>query len=154
MGSHRQALTWFKKLNEAVIEELTIRFDEENFSSIPALQNLCALREKIRTGDEHTAEISSAVTEQLPDGMWRTTIYENYAYKDERIRLSQILRDLVGSRPDQFPNIEAAFNLFARAAMSGKALELTRVIDNVYGPGGFKRLAEETASPDGSEDIS
>lgn len=154
MGSRHQALTWFKKLNEAVIEELTIRFDEEHFSSIPTLQDLCALRAEMREADERAAEISSVVTEQLPDGMWQTTIYENYGYKDERVRLNQILGDLVRMQPDRFPDTEAAFNLFARAALSGKVLELARTIGSIYGPGGFKQLAEETAAPDRSENIS
>lgn len=62
----------------------------------------------------------------------------------ERERLEEIISDILNKLPDRFTDREAVFELFARAHCNGDLLPLAKVIEETYGKGSFRKIAEET----------
>jgi len=106
---------YFEGLNEAIIEELTIRFGQGNFELIPELQ-----RELI---DKNTYGYSE----------------ERKKLKEIIEKIYETNKDL-----EHFNSSEDVFYIFAKAVMSGKTLKIARLIEKTYGKGSFRKLGEET----------
>ncbi|MBP6943105.1 MAG: hypothetical protein KBB55_03630 [Candidatus Buchananbacteria bacterium] len=62
----------------------------------------------------------------------------------EREKLEEIISDVLNKLPDRFTDREAVFELFARAHCNGDLLPLAKVIEETYGKGSFRKIAEET----------
>lgn len=148
---------YFIDIDEAITEELLIRFDDANFKSIGPLSKDFAQREESRdrfakkhpeiSPDEVKRKIANHTTVQLKNGpnagMWRSRI-EGYKYSEEREKLKKIVNDIQGKNSQRFKSSEAVFDVFARAYFTGEALEVARLIEETYGKGSFRKLGEET----------
>lgn len=154
---------YFNDWNEAMTEELTIKFDEEYFKSISTLANDLVHREEARTyrAESHpkltrkqiVRDIANITTIQLKDtmqskpgaspGMWRSTI-EGYKFEEARFTCAKIMGDIADKYPDKFTSMEEVFEIFARAYFTGRMLPVARLIEQTYGRGSFRRMGAES----------
>jgi len=140
-----QTERFFRDLDEAMIEELSARFDAHYLSKIPALasdvERRADFRETVKPDGED--EIAAVVSVQLPDGRWKTTA-QSWRYESERQVLRNLIAKLHMANPGQFDSEDAVFNLIAKAVLTGKLLELGRLVEKTLGEGAFRKLGEET----------
>ena len=68
-----------------------------------------------------------------------------YSYFKERAALKKLIQTLYEKNEDEFESEEEVFNLFAKAAISGRLLPVARLIEKTFGKGSFRELGEETA---------
>lgn len=129
---------------EAVIEELTKRFDARYFDQTASVSEEYADREKIRSRVTHPEEIAAVLTRQLENGEWQSEI-TGYAYKKQRDRLNVLVKEIYERNPGHFSSTEEVFKVFAEAVLSGRLLELAHLIDQTFGKGAFRKLAFETS---------
>lgn len=139
--------TLLNAINEAVVEELTIR------AMRPLLTSEHFRAERERTLDlihsevyqdtgqriipaEEEADVAFANTE---NGGEQLAVYR-YSYPKERELLRLVLHALHEARPGDFPTVDAAFHLFVRALFTGDLLRLGKLIEKVE-RGHFYRLA-------------
>jgi hypothetical protein len=148
-------IRYFRDLDEAIIEELTRRFDGRYFETIPALHDERAERENMRSRvEKEPGDIAAVATRQLEDGTWETEVFP-YAYAKERARLNALVREIYERNTSEFASEEDVFKVFAGAVLSGRLLRLAKLIDKTFGKGTFQKLALETVQiTPGSQSIS
>jgi len=138
------AMRFFRDIDEAVIEELTIRFDRRYFPRIPVLQEEIVSRERFKTlVGEASEEVLSCITRQENDGTWTTTVHE-YAYGELRQNLWSLIDQLHQRNPDLFTSREEIFTIFAKAVLTGRLMQLARLVENTFGEGSFRTLGQTT----------
>jgi hypothetical protein len=124
-------------IDEAVTEELAMRYQHERLANLSdsdyereqkLTDDLMPSARLDRPQDEVAAITGSG--EALGD---KDTKVYYFTYREERWRLNALLDDLVKERPDQFPDREAAFDMFARAYFTGNLLPLGRALGEAYG---------------------
>ena len=139
---------YFRYIDEAVIEELTKRFDSNCFASIPYLTNEIKERSEFRQAvseknKEEADDIQSLVLKQMENGMREITYY-GYSYSKERQKLRSLIKEIYEKNKDDFSSEEDVFDLFAKATMTGRLLPIARLIEKTYGKGSFRKLGEDT----------
>jgi hypothetical protein len=67
-------------------------------------------------------------------------MHERY---NERKRLQKLLGEIVEKSNGKFKDIDEVFDEFAKANFSGNYLPLARIIEDIFGKGSFRKLAEE-----------
>jgi hypothetical protein len=140
----RQTRRFFRNIDEAVIEELSARFDRQYFANIPALAQEIEKREQVRTRVGAGAEeIAAVTTVQEENGLWKTSI-ENWRYPKERGELRKLIGEIYQAHPGRFRSEEDVFSVFAKATLTGRLLEVARLVEATHGKGSFRRLGEET----------
>lgn len=134
---------YFNKLYEALIEELSKRFEKLYFKDILILKKY--LEEKDNENDPDLA-YKVFQTVKLPDDSYKTTTAKiPYAYKKYRLRLDEIIEGIQKKFPDKFNLKEDVFKVFVKACFSGNSVEIARLIEGTYGKGSFRKIAEETS---------
>ena len=149
----KQGREYFNRLNEAIIEELTMRFDRQYFQKFKPLEK--ELKDRADTEQrvdepkyENAEEIREAITttRQEQDGLFRTVIRSHeYSYPEERKILRSIISEIYDANKEKYESKEDVFKLFAKAQLSGRLLDLARIIEKSLGKGAFRKLGEETA---------
>ncbi len=140
---------YFHNLNEGLTEELVKRFDKKYSEEIPSLSKAVARRKELiasiksRNPKANTDEIKSVITEQEPDGQWKTTISE-YVYSKERREFSKLTQDLYEKNRDRFTSLEDVSRLFIQAAFTGRLLEIGKLIEDTLGEGSLRKFGEKT----------
>jgi len=134
---------YFSDVNEAVTEELVKRFDKLYFSSIPALQEEWQRREEFKMQNDVPDDIVTVTTQQQIDGKWETFIYP-YGYEKECKKLWSLIREIYEQNKGDFSSQEEVFTLFAKAAFSGRILDVARLVEKTFGKGSFRKLGERT----------
>lgn len=114
----------FNGLDEAIIEELALRFEKEYLPQIKESP------EQLRAYGG--PQIERSVLEAK----------KGY-YLEERRRLKYVIGDIL-KKFDKFESEEEVFDIFAKAVMSGKLLEVAKLIEGTYGKGSFRKLGKET----------
>jgi hypothetical protein len=144
-----QTKRFFRDLDEAIIEELTVRFDARHFSAIPALAPEIERRAEFRetAKSDQPNEIAAVVSKRLPDGRWKTTA-QSWRYESERQVLQDLIAKLYSANRDQFVSEEAVFILFAKAVFTGRLLDVGRLVTKTFGGAAFRKLGEETMLTD------
>src|SRR3989338_2680437 len=142
---------YFDQINEAVTEELVKRFDQEYFGSINGISG------RVKERQDYIANILKEHPDSKDlennEGLLLSDIaivnpqsgeYRPYTYIKERGILKTLIRDIFESRHNQgrFESEEQVFNVFAKAAMTGKLLEISRLIEKTYHEGSFKKTKE------------
>jgi hypothetical protein len=134
---------FLRDFDEAVIEELTKRFDARHFDQMVSLSEEYSERKKIRSGVNNPEEIAAVLTRQLETGAWQTEIFR-YAYPKQRERLNALMRDIYQFNPGRFRSTEEVFKVFAEAILSGRLLKVADLIEETFGKGAFRELALDT----------
>ena len=138
---------YFRGLSEAIIEELTMRFDRQRFQDFPPLEDALKYRAEMEQKVaepkyEDAKEISEVVTKPEGEG-YRTTI-KPYVYGKQRRILRSVISKIHDANEGQYPSKEVVFELFAKAELSGRLLEVARIIEQSLGKGSFRKLGEDT----------
>jgi len=145
----KNKMAYFRGFDEAVIEELTMRFDRKYFPSVAPLKEELSVRGAMekQVGEpkyEDAKETAEVITRQKEDNIW-TIKTVPYTYTKQRKTLRSVITEIYNKNRDKYKSREEVFELFARATLSGRLLELARVIEKSLGKGAFRKLAEETA---------
>jgi hypothetical protein len=144
---------YFRDIDEAIMTELEMRFDQEYLSKIPELEEEYQAREEAitalgaRTGEDiESLRKTVAALSEIPqeDGGANVRIME-YSYKNERKQLNELIDNLYEKNQSEFSSREDVFKLFVEAAMSGRLLPIARLIEKTCGKGSFRELGEMTA---------
>lgn len=135
---------YFHNLNEGLTEELTKRFDKKYFGQMPSLSDAVKEREEfIASVKSDTDEINSVRTIQMPNGEWETII-EEYAYQSERKEFLSLINTIYDKNKTEFTSPEDVFQLFVKAAFTGRMLDIARLVENTFGKGSFRQLGWRT----------
>lgn len=139
------AKRFFRDIDEAVIEELTARFDVRYLTRIRVLASEIERRGEFRTAIEPAQrnDVAAVTDAQIPGGRWETTV-QNWRYGAERRKLKNIIAAIYAAHKDQFGSEEAVFNRFAEAIFTGRLLKIARLVEKTFGKGAFRKLGEET----------
>lgn len=134
----------FEDIDEAVIERLTVAFDKEYFSQIPALAESFTEREEIKQRLIKKSPESQKFIEGASFISKVGNEFDVTTGRDEEIeKLDQIIEKVYLENKDSFESEEGVFNLFARAVMNGSLLPIARLIEKTYGKGSFRELGEK-----------
>ncbi len=140
----RQSKRFFRDIDEAVIEELSARFDVRYFNDISALSDELKRRDQMRNKmDDGADDISAVITKQLGEEQWQTSI-ERWRYGEQRSRLRALIKEIYEANQDQFGSEEEVFKIFAQATLTGRLLEVGRLVEKTFGKGSFANLGTET----------
>lgn len=139
--------TYFKHLDEAVIETLTIRFLNQFGSAIPALAEESQRRTEFieslpdAARDRARRDIARIIrTPPSKEGdLWKTEIIR-YAYPEERDELNRLVAELFEKNAGELDDREQVFRLFVEAVLQGKLLRLARLVEKTFGRGSFRQL--------------
>jgi hypothetical protein len=141
---------YFKNMNEAVTEELTMRlffelsdhpmFAEEIRQTTEiaekAKDELSVEGERLFTEDTYFAEI-----EDVGSGKARISI-EHFSYPQERRILKKLIRKLCERNPAGSKDEQAVFELFASSMLSGDIRPIGRLIDSTFPIGTFREIGK------------
>jgi len=147
---------YFLNLNEGLTEELAKRFDKKYSEGFPSLSEAAARRVefiasiKSPNPEADTDEIKSVVTQQEPDGQWKTTVSE-YVYPEERYAFLELMKVLYEKNQGRFNSPEDVFRVFAQSASNGRLLEVARLVEDTFGEGSFRELGERTKWREGTK---
>lgn len=142
----------FFGVNEAITEELVIRFDHNHFSQFEDLREEYEERKKAidavvrRSGKakEDLDPIANLEYKEADVVGSQNVILRTYTYHDERQQFKQLIDDLYEKNRDEFQSPEDVFTMFAKAALNGRLLPVARLIEKTYGKGSFRELGEKT----------
>ncbi len=146
LGKKAKTMAYFYFINEAMTEELTKRFDEECFGSIPLLAPDIENREKFRAGIVSEAKAEDIRVVNPVKGILRGFVPKGlpYYYAPQRKKLWKIIGEIKKKNSRKFDSDEDVFNVFARAYFTGKKLEAARLIEKTFGKGSFRKLGKKT----------
>lgn len=120
---------YFRKIDEAIIEELTTRFGAKYFPQLNGVAQ--ELEEK-----NQSLKLLSPET--------REKLISEHTYDEERQKLNELIDDLYIKNMGSFKSREGVFALFARAVLTGRLLPIARLIEKTNGKGSFRVLGAET----------
>lgn len=140
----------FFYINEAIIEELVIRFDRKYFSEFPDLkQEYDDRKEAIeaeakRERKKESEILISGLEHRKKDAEGsHEVLLRTYSYRDEREKLNQLVNDLYKKNKNEFQSPEDVFTLLAKAVLNGQLLPIARLIEKTYGKGSFREIGEK-----------
>ncbi len=131
----------FRELNEAITEELNIRFRPR----LREISQLTGLFDDIETKRKMFSLPELLSYDQINDlggGYMELKGVISLPYKEFRDKLNKIIDLIYEKRKDQFSNREDVFKVFAKASMTGELKELTLLVEETLGRGTFKKLAQ------------
>ncbi len=137
-------------MDEAIITELTMRFDWEYFSQFPELASEVKERQRVidaesqRSGDNKSKlkKILANLEERHDEnGNWTATL-KGYSYDKERASLDKLIEDIYEKNKSEFSSSEDVFTMFAKSSMTGRLLPVARLVEKTYGKGSFRMLGE------------
>jgi len=131
---------YFDNIEEALIQEATIMFDEEYFLGIPALfeelQKREAVREKIKAEGVLPADMV-AMAGQNGEPI-------AYAYFAEIYKLRELIHNIYLANKDTVSSEKGVKDEFLRAVFSGRLLKVVKMVEKWGGKGAFRRLGAIT----------
>jgi len=138
--------TYFGNLDEAIVEELTIRFlnelkDHPLFKA--ELEKTDRIREylsgketakgeSVLSGEEYYLDFDQNSSELHGASMTR---------RQERKILNTLIDKIYQNNINKFDTKNKIFDLFVKAVMTGNILPLGQLVDKVFGRGTFKKIA-------------
>ena len=139
----------FHKLNESVITELEIRFEDRYIAQWPELQEEISARneyiKQVAKRDEVNIErVKETVAWVKTDGSGGYR-WVSYPYHVERQQFNALVDELYEKNKDDFESREQVFDLFADATLTGRLLPVARLIEKTFGKGSFRMIGERSA---------
>ncbi len=149
----------FYRLNEAIMEELAVKFQKDILENNPEFEEqkklineyvkqekekgitvnrdeVFCLKKKIRYSSDNRKE-------------YKTIEAERARYKNEREILNSLIDKLYNGNQDKFKNREEVFDLFAKSLFTGNIVgkeSWGRLIEETFGKGTLKELMEKDSS--------
>ena len=139
---------YFQGINEAITEELTVRFARDNFSDFPELREGIDSRKSFAESfGENKPDLANIVIRsfQRKGRLWMYSIGDVKIYERERKYLKDVVASIFEKNRGRFPSEEDVFEIFVRAYFSGKMLELAKLVEDTFGRGAFRKMGEEMA---------
>lgn len=156
---------YFSELNEAMTEELGRRIFRE---SIDGLRDNPIFSDEINKTEEVLKKYPKATAKSGKSLFTGDTLYAKieapadlmgmlsyaigkgspqiitirHSYKKQRAMLNSLIDKVWNSHKDEYENQEAVFEEFARCYMSGNLLLIGRLIEDTFGKGTFRKIAE------------
>jgi hypothetical protein len=143
---------YFDEINEALTEELAIRFDRKYFKLVPGLEKEIKERQDFcdsyLKGDPNEKALSEEIAYIVTDPNTLEKVAVPHSYPNERSRLNDLINDIFEKNKEEsggvFKSEDEVFVLFVEATTSGKMLKLSRIIEKTYGKGSFRKLGSKT----------
>lgn len=135
-------MSGFGVLNEAVTEELTIRFIRK-LADHPFIKPERQEKERYlaKWGEDDDPELIY-VEESHPSPGRISHTSHSFGYPNERRALNVLIDKLVQKNAEKFKDREVVFEMFASAALNGHLLQLAKLIEQSFGKGAFRKIAE------------
>lgn len=145
---------YFAWLNEAVTQELSMRFIEKVIESPPPIE-IIQLEAAFLKKEREKIILSPGIKKEevflkfeKTDSKLSLSLAGPHAYYEERKKLWGVVDEIYNKNPEKFEgkdektSKEEIFSLFARGMFTGEILEPTRLIEKTFGEGSFKKLGE------------
>jgi len=129
----------FKFLNEAVTEELTIRFCEKYFMDIRLTRE--AFNKYEREGKPAQVEEFGSTFSVVEKTMDPNNLY---SYANERFRFASFAEAIFHNNKDRFESYEDVLKVFSQAMFTGNLLPIARLVEKTYGKGSFRKVGKTT----------
>lgn len=149
----------FNKLNEAIVEELAIRFQKDILENNPEFEEQKKLiDEYIKQEEEKGIAVDEDEVFYLKKKIryssdnrkeYKTIEAERARYKAEREILNNLVGKLYSANQDKFKNSEEVFDLFAKSLFTGNIVgkgSWGRLIEETFGKGTLRELMEKDSS--------
>ena len=144
MRSPKNKSVYFMDFNEALTEELAIRFEKKYFPKIPTLQREFEGKSKAVKAFQPIFQQENSGDELPPIAFIdKEGFFCSYTYSEARNRFWKIINGILETHPDKFKSEEEIFDKFARAYFTGHFLEIARLIKDAYGRAGLRQIAED-----------
>ncbi|MDP3947065.1 MAG: hypothetical protein Q8Q41_00015 [bacterium] len=156
----------FRKLNEAVIETLAIRFWKEKIAKnerfreeMEALARVKQVLRGERAAIKENESVSEEEAEQIIEEICAATdgeeglMLECFSYPLERSALAHLVNTLHERNKATAQDPSQIFDLFVKSAMTGHMVELAKLIDKTFGAGTFKRLGAISSEKHTKEEL-
>lgn len=156
---------YFTELNEAITEELSKRLV---LSSIPDLRRNSLFAGEINQTEKIYQKYPEAKSKSGMPLFTADTLYaeaaipadwkeifqymigkrspditvKKHSYRRQRKMLNSLMDKIWNKHKDEFKDQEAVFDVFARSYMTGNLLPIGRLIEDTFGKGSFRRIAE------------
>ncbi|MGA2418161.1 MAG: hypothetical protein ABSF55_02900 [Candidatus Staskawiczbacteria bacterium] len=111
---------YFSLIGDAIVEKLAAKFEEEYFDFIPELKKMRENNSRREANEEGEVAYEEAVG--VLDDI--------------------VIKQVYNKNKNRFKSEEEVFNSFARSAMTGRLLEVARLIEKSFGKGVFKILGD------------
>jgi len=163
---------YFESLDEAVTEELTKRYmDEQLRNNNPLYANEVNVTYDIIKEEQDFSRDEAKNHDDVK--MWgrigegeiymltrgggdkpkQQINYHRYGYSNERKMLLSLCEKIANDDADNFNDKEAVFEMFVKAKFTGNILPLGRTIDGLYGKGTFRKIGEMDAGADAQKEF-
>ncbi len=126
---------YFSMINEAITEELNIRFQKKCFSEIPVIERE---RERKIKAIEGTPVLGKEMLRSIFERQ------EKGSYLLEREKLNEVISAIFDANTRKYQSRENVFDEFAKAYFTGNLLIVSKLIEKTFGKGSFRKLGEET----------
>jgi len=150
---------YFTNLNEAVTEEMTIRFASKLFDNQLFAEERRQTKKLIKkypnaqsdsggplfTDDTYCADIDKKKTWGQAIGRIfgrERMVTAAFTYPAERKILNTLIDKIFERNPEQFKDKEEVFEVFCQSMMTGNILPIGRLIDNTFSHGTLRRIGE------------
>lgn len=150
---HLPEKRFLENLNEAVTEEMAMKFAEKYFSQIPPLEEDIQKKERAINSlpNEYQKYAKQKITfgfiKQLSSEENEITIGKYTGYEKERKALQNLLEKIRLANPAKFTSTEDIFKIFASATLLGDLPSIARLIEQNLGKGSFKKVAQVFSEP-------
>lgn len=144
----------FEGLNEAITEELTYQATQNPMFQRVLDAELQRIDRDIKHHSDAIAEDGSPlftdqtyyveVGEKNEDGSFPIHT-KSFAYPKEREALKLLAKKLYEHNKDSFQDVDAVFGLFVKSAFSGDLLKIGRLIEDSFGVGTLRKIAEHNS---------
>ncbi len=147
-GSDGILLRHFQDLNEAVTEELTVRFVHRMAETDPSTRSayreleqslLASGCDSEQAARVSASELHSIKTVQTESGE-KEFVMSYFGYPNERQALNLLVDKLFEKNARDYADREKVFDLFVKAALHGSLLDLARLIEKTFGQGAFRKI--------------
>lgn len=145
---------FFQKANEAITQELTVRFLQSYGSQLPNLEKdyeetreglRKVYEKKKKENPKKLIRYKEEITQiEYGDETSSIIITPNAAYLEARKSLKVSISQIAAKNPDRFNNSEEVFQFLVDCYFNGKLLEFGRILEKTYGKGAFTKAAEMT----------
>jgi len=148
--------SYFYHMDEAIITELTMRFDWKYFSQFPELAEELKRRQEAIDAQSHKSgegvdelkrDLAHVEEVKHEDGNQTVTL-KGYGHRQERDALNGLIDGLFDRNKANFSSREEVFAIFVRACMTGRLLLVARLIEKTYGKGSFREAGEDGTRDD------
>lgn len=131
---------YFNNVDEALIQEAVIMFDEEYFHEIPVLSEELERREEARKKVKEEGIYPSEMVALAG----KNDVPLAYGYAADILNVRVLIHDVYLANRDKVSSADEVKTDFFRGVFTGKLLKVAKMVEKYGGKGAFRRLGEIT----------